>query len=524
MAAALPPPPNPTDPRQQRRAFRQQSRLSRLSQPTSLLGPAALLIVGTLFLLIQLGRLSPGQVAHLAFRWSPLLLIALGLFRILEWALDRRRLRQAREDGLPFQPTRTGAGFGLLLTLLLFFSIAGAVWSRHQRRFPDRFPEGLLLGQSENWEQLFGDRHESRDMASYPCPPGSTLSIDLGHGDLTIAGTSPDDQIHLTSHTTVFSASDADAAQRARTVQPQFRTDANHLTLAAGRSPGAEVDLDVTLPAGIALTVNADHGDVAVSRLRAPATLTANHGDVTLSDMQGPVAARLNNSGSSFAAHQIAGPMSISGRVEDVTLSDVSAPVTLEGDIFGDLHLERLSGPLRLRTSRIDLELASLAGTLQAEGSGDLSADQIVGPLVINTRNRNIALEAVRGPVTVNNQNGSVAVTLTQLVAPITISNRHGEVSLQLPASSSFTADAETTDADLTNGFGLDVTTSGSSSQLRGTVGPGGPPVYIRTTQGDVAIEKSATPSAPTPPPPPAPPSARPRSTGEKTNSGEVTF
>ena len=468
---------------------------------------------------MSLGTFHSAVWSSLGIRWSPLLLVGLGAFRLAEWAADRRRLRHARAASLLFQPTRLGPGYGLLAAAFLALSVGGAVLSRHHR---DRFSEHLLLEQGQNWNQLFGDRHESRDTLSYSCAPGSSVSIDLGHGDLTIAGTSPDSQIHVSTHTTIFSSSDADAAEKARSVQPTFRTEGDHITLSGPASQQAELDLDVTLPAATTLTVNTDHGDLAVSHLKAAATLTANHGDVTLSDIQGPVTARLNNSSSSLAAHQVTGPTSISGRLEDVTLSDAKESVTIEGDIFGDLHLERLAGPLHLRTSRIDLEAASLAGTLQAEGSGDLAADQISGPVVINTRNRNINLEAVRGPLTVNNQNGSVSATLLQPVSPVDIINRHGQVSLELPATSAFTIDAETTDADLTNDFGLQPATSDSRSTLQGSVGSGGASIHIRTTQGDISVEKAdRAPAAPVVPEPPSPPQ-HPKP--EASSSGEVTF
>ncbi len=519
--AAFPPPPNPADARSRRRVAREQDQLRHLApQPSSILGPAILLGIGVLFLLVELGHLSFGRLLSLSFRWSPILLVGLGVVRLVEWFIDRRRLERATAEGLPFQPTRVGPGYGLLFVLFFAFSIIGSVVSRHHH---DRFADGLLFNQDQNWSQFFGERHESRDTLAYACPPGSSVSISVEHGDITVAGTSPDNQIHVATHTTVFSSSDADAAQRSRSVQPHFSTEGGHITLTAPASQNAELDLDVTLPPATTLTLNADHGDLSLSDLNAPATVTANHGDVTLSNIQGAVVARLNNSGSSISAHRITGTTSISGRLEDITLSDATGAVTLEGDIFGDLHLERLGGPLHLRTSRIDLEAASLAGTLEAESGGDLSADQITGPVMINTRNRNITLDAVEGPLTINNQNGTVSATLVHSLAPVDINNRHGEVTLELPSTAAFTLDAATTDADLTNAFGLTSNASDDKPELQGTVGSGGPAIHVRTTQGDIAINKSAnvaitpTPRRQHPPSAPASHGANPSAPGETT-------
>ena len=75
-------------------AFRQQSRAMRRS---SILGPLLLIAVGTIFLLIRLGRLSYERFAVVYLRWWPLLLVAAGVVLAVEWAFDQT----PRANGAP---------------------------------------------------------------------------------------------------------------------------------------------------------------------------------------------------------------------------------------------------------------------------------------------------------------------------------------------------------------------------------------------------------------------------------------
>ena len=169
------------------------------------------------------------------------------------------------------------------------------------------------------------------------------------------------------------------------------------------------------------------------------------------------------------------------------------------------MHLERTSGPLHFHTSRVDLQLARVDGELEISPNADLTADQIVGPVVLNTRNRNITLERVAGDLSITNRNGSVTVTAAPPLGNITIENRNSPVDLTLPTDAGFTVQAETSNADLDNDFGLSVSSEDSHPRINGTVGKGGPAIRISTTQADLSLHRGNI--APlTPPLPPAPP------------------
>ena len=238
--------------------------------------------------------------------------------------------------------------------------------------------------------------------------------------------------------------------------------------------------------------------------IKGTVAVTANHGDIELSGITGSVTAHINNGDSSFSAHDITGDVTLEGRSLDLTLSEVTGTVSLNGEFFGTTHLEHANGPVKFHTSRTDMQFVRLDGELELSQNADLTGDQIVGPLVLNTRYRNINLDRVSGPISITNRNGSVSVSVAQPIAAIMIENRNGEVDLTLPMDAQFNIQAETSNADLTNDFGLEQTQEGDHPKLSGSVGKGGPMIQLTTSQADLSIHRGSI--APLPPRAPAPP------------------
>ncbi len=496
------PPPFSNDPRTQRQYLRDQARLQRIQlrgmRRTSVIGPVLLITVGVIFLLVQIGRLPATALWFWFARWWPLLLVLFGFIRLFEWLLDQRA--RANANGTLTPQRSLGIGVSFLLALLVIAGVASSI---------ARNKAGHLLGPNfeingDNIEQFLGDKHESTQTLGEPCPPGTSVTINNARGNVTISGTSDDNLLHATASNQVFTRSDSDAAAKARQMAVRVDHVGNQISVTVPSVDSGRSDVTITLPTGTPVTGSANHGDIQVHSLRAPVTVTANHGDIDLSGIAGPVAAHINNAGSSLSAHNITGPLQVEGRSLDLTLSDLQGPVSLQGDFFGTTHLERISAPVSFHTSRTDLQFIRLDGELEISQNADLTASQLLGPVVLNTRNRNINLERVAGPLTITNRNGSVTVSLSQPLAPVAIENRNGEIDLTLPTAAQFNVQAETTNADLENDFGLALTTEGDRPKLVGTVGNGGPLIQISTSQADISLHKGSVdplpPRAPVPP------------------------
>ena len=383
--------------RAQQQAYRQQLRGMRRG---SIVGPLLVIAIGVIFLLVQTGHMSGHDLWLWYGRWWPALLVGAGIVMLLEWAFDQ----YLHTGETPLRRRSVGGG---VFTLLLLFGLAGIFVSGvRDGRF---FGKPMNINQ-DNLDEFMGDKHESDQTLSQDFPVGTSLSVDNPRGDISISGTSDDNQIHVSVHKQVFTRSDSEADNKAQQLSPNLTKEGTTLNLKLPAVEGGRADLVITVPAAAATTVSANHGDIHVSELKALVNVTANHGDVSLSGITGRVGAHINNGDASFSAHSITGQIDVEGKGRDLTLSDVSGPVNLDGEIFGTTHLERIQGATRFHTIRTDFRLGRLDGEVEISPNADLSVDQ-AGSLSLTTRNRNITLDRIAGDISVTNRNGSVDLT-----------------------------------------------------------------------------------------------------------------
>lgn len=514
-----PPPYPPTDWKDQRRAARDQAKAQRdllrdqwkvyrEQQRTqlrgarggSLLGPVLLIAIGIVFLLLRLGRLDYGTAGVWYERWWPLLLLFGGLVLLAEWAFERNRA--------PGQPYRTHVGAGVTL-LLLLFCLPGIALNATHGDVNQIFSHGFAVT-PDNLDEFLGDRHESDQTLDQALAPGTRLTIDNPHGDVTLSGASSDGQIHIAVHKQVYSRSDSDAADKARQLSPTLTGSSESFALRLPSVEGASADLTVTVPNGTPTAITSGHGNVHISMLKAPLVITANHGDVELDAIGGAITTHLNNRGSAFNARGISGDVSIEGNCRDVDMVNVTGAVSLQGDFFGTTHLEHVTGPVHFHTSRTDFQLARLDGEVEIK-RGQLTGDQIQGPVTLSARSYNVTLDRVAGDVSVATSDGSVDLTSAPPLGNVTIQNRNGAVNVTLPEHAAFTVQAETRDGDVETEFPLAKTDENGVSRLSGTIGTGGSQIRINTTQNDISLKKGViAPLAPPPPPITLTPPAKP--------------
>jgi DUF4097 and DUF4098 domain-containing protein YvlB len=482
--------------RAQREAYRYQARSLRRS---SILGPLVLITVGIVFLLVQTGHLQGYRLWEWYARFWPFLLVGAGVVMLLEWAYDQHVQSDSTQ---PQYRRRVGGGVFAVLVILAFTGVilSGA---RHDGR--SRLFNGLNINQ-DNWDEFMGDKHESDQTLAQAFPAGAALVVNNPRGDVTIAGTSDDNQIHVSVHKQVYTRSDSDADAKAQRLSPNINVSGSNVTLSVPAIEGARADLTITVPATAATTVNANRGDVKITAIKAPVTITANHGDVELSAITGDITTRINNSGSNLSAHSVTGSLTVEGRSHDTTISDLNGPLTLRGEFFGDAHFERIRGPLKFHTSRTDFQLARLDGQIDISSSAALSTSEAVGPLTLTTHSRNITLDRVAGDVSVTNRNGSVDVTSAPPLSNVTVENRNGSVSVTVPEQSNFAYQFDATNGDIESDFPQVKSNSEDSRKntVNGTIGKGGPLLRVTTSQGDVSLKKASI--MPLPPMPPMPP------------------
>ena len=479
--------------RAQRDAYRAQTRVLRRG---SIVGPILLIAVGVIFLLVQMNKLASVALWDWYGRWWPIVLIGVGVIVLLEWGFDQIF---RRDTAKPYVRPSIGGG---VITLLVLLAILGISFKGIHDVGHSAFGHDFGKLNEEDIDQFLGDKHGSDQTLVQVFPAQGSLEVDNPRGDVSISGTSDDNQIHILLHKEIYSRSDSDAANKAQQLTPNLSVSGSFIRMSLPAIDGARADVIITLPADSTNSVTANHGDVHISALKGPVTVTANHGDVELSAITGAINTHIQNSGSGFSVHSVTGPVTLAGKGGDITASDINGTVGIDGDFFGDIHLEHVTGGFRFHSSRTDFQIARLDGETDFT-EGELSADQAVGPVVLSTRNRNITLDRISGDVTVTNHNGKVDLTSAPPLGNVTVENRNGEVTVTLPDQAGFNVHAETSDADIENDFSLPVSENNNRKSMSGTVGKGSANVRITTTQDDVSVKRANI--APLPPMPPMP-------------------
>ena len=501
--AAYPPPYSPRQAaRAQRDAYRTQRDYWRAQRRPSIVRPLVLIAIGVVALLVESGKISGFAFWTWYERWWPLLLIVLGVLSLGEWWLERDQ---------PYGGRRIGGGIIFLIILLAVLGSAshGVAHSNGWHWFTTQTGDDDL-----SWH-LFGREHDADVMLDQAMPANPSVRIKNPHGDVTIA-TSSDGHMHVTSRDVVYTSSDKDADRDLDRLAPKITVAGSDVLLQSSDINGAHADLTVELPDSASLDIEAGHGDVSVQGTKGTVKVTSGRGDVKLDSIAGAVSTHMSKG--DFSAHSIGSTVTVDGRMDDVNLTDIKGNSSLNGDFFGDMHLQALASPLYLHSSRTELSFASVPGDLTLD-SGDLNFKNVNGPVRVTTRSKNVEGSAVHGPTHIENSNGDVSVIATAPLGDIEIHNDNGAVDLTLPAKAGFNLDASTTDGELSTDFDLSTNESDGKRTASGSVGGGGSHVTVVANHGDVHIKKSGSVSAsdedssnnddsgvPNPPKPPKPP------------------
>ncbi len=485
--------------RAQRDLYRQQARAMRRG---SVLGPLLLVAVGVMLLLVHSGVVSLSEFTDQFGRWWPLLLVAGGVVLLLEWGYDR----YAHPEGVPY--TRRGAGGGVVF-LLIVLAVGGMFANLMHGR--DTILVKNMHLDADDLGELFGEQHDSEQEIDQALAGATTLEIVNPHGDVTVAGRSGDDQVHIVVNKQVYSWGGHNAESREQELGPRVSRTGDTLSVVLPQLEAASADLSITVPEGAQTMVTASHGTVDVSDVKATVTVTSNHGDVELDRIGGAVVVHLNDSGGSFSAHTLGGDLTLKGHADDLNVTDVAGQVTLEGDFYGDSHLEHLAGPVSLHTSRTEFSFAKLDGMVDISSDDELTGSQLAGPTELRTRSRNISLERVSGNVAITNSHGTVDLTDAEPLGNVSIDNQNGTVTLTVPEHAGLTLDAQTRDGGIDDDLDHTSLESQPFASHTGTYGNGQAHVTIHTTHADIdvhqgPVESPAAPAAPKAPSTPAAP------------------
>ena len=513
--SSVPPnvPPGGYDPRTQWRVYREQQKAAWRAQRDawkaqqyaykaqyhhaygprvpSVVGPLILIAIGIVWLLIYSGHISYASFWGWYGKWWPLMLIAAGLAMLAEWALDLKREA----------PVRRGTGFVGVLILLAVLGFCASGWT-HGYWGPWRADFG---DHDDNFFNMFGQPEHDFDqpVISQAIPSSASVQVEDPRGDVSItAGDSSN--IEVQAHEVAYAGSDADAKKIFDAEQAHVTVCGDAVLVKTDGNNSGRLNLKIMVPKSAHVTVHSGHGDVTAANLNSGVTINSSHGDVHLSVIKGSVQVHFATDKGDFSAHQIDGDLTAEGNCNDLTLSEITGKVAINGELFGDVHMENVSGPVHVHTSVTDMDVAALPGDLTLN-SDNLRVTQAKGQVRVTTHSKDVDLAQVYGDSYVEDRDGRIAVETAGSYA-VEAKNRKGDVEVTLPPNAVATVNGSTRNGDIVTDFPLAV--SGDESKtVSGKIGAGGPKVTLTAENGDIHIKHSDE----TPPPPPtvsAPPAA----------------
>jgi DUF4097 and DUF4098 domain-containing protein YvlB len=457
----------------------------------SFVGPIILLAIGVIALLMETGKLDPAEFWSWYAHWWPMLLIVMGALLLAEHFLDFDR---------PWGGRRSMGGIVWLVILMISLG-----WISREGHLMGPFSWEFAGDDGDNFWNWMGPEHDSDveiDQVLTAAKPVVTVSDP--QGDITITASS-DNKMHLRAHEMVHRDSDSEAQKVFTQLKPKVDGSAGGAVITVPEKQGSRVDLAIELPAAAFATVTAGHGDVTADGLNGGVQVTDNHGEVKLEDIGGDAQGHIDHG--DFAAHNVSGRVLVDGHGDDVTLSEIQGEVTINGDFFGDIHLEQIGSQIHFHSSQTSLEIARLQGTLTLDKS-DLSVSEAAGPVRVVARSKDIDLTQIAGDANIEDSNGDVNVVTANPLGNVQVTDHTGNVIVTMPENANFRVTGSTSgDEAVRTDFPLKMSTEGGRQTLEGAVGHGGVQLQLETDHGNLELRKGEnTTLALTPPKPPAPP------------------
>jgi DUF4097 and DUF4098 domain-containing protein YvlB len=454
-------------------------------------GPLILLSIGVIALLMSMGKLDPAEFWGWYARWWPLLLIVMGGLLLAEHFLDWNR---------PWGGRRSTGGIVWLVILMI-----GLGWVSREGHLMGPFSWEFSGDDGDNFWNWMGAEHDNDvqiDQVLTASKP--VVTIDDPQGDVTITA-STDNTMHLRAHQMVHRDSDSEAQKLFAELKPKVEASGGGAVITVPEKQGARVDLTLELPASSFATITAGHGDVTADGLNGGVQVTDKHGEVKLEDIGGDAQGHLDHG--DFSAHNVQGRVLVDGHGDDVTLSQIQGEVTINGDFFGDIHLEQIAAAIHYHSSQTSLDIPRLAGALTLDKS-DLSVSQASGPVRVIAKSKDIDLTQIAGDAHIEDSNGDVNVVAVNPLGNIQITDHTGNVIVTMPESANFSVTGSTSgDEQVRTDFPLKMSTDGGRQTLDGAVGHGGVQLQLETDHGNLELRKGDNTSlALTPPKAPRPP------------------
>lgn len=451
----------------------------------SFAGPVVLIILGIVFLLGNMHMLSWVRLGTWFAHYWPALLIVWGVIKLVEY-------QQAQREGVP--APGIGAG-GIFLVVLVV--VCGLIATQASRVNWTGLRDQINID-DEDFNNLFGESYNFDDHLEQDFPAGATLKVLNDHGAVNIHSTEDGNKIMVSVRKRVGADNQDDANKYNGQTKPTLTTIGGLVTVDAKTSGAGDhpviCDLDISLPAKVAVNVVSRRGDVTVAVRSSSVEISTQRGDVSVEDITGNVKLSLDKG--SGKVEQVTGDVHVEGRMSDISLTDIKGSAQLDGEFSESVKLARITKSVTFKSSRTEMDFSRIDGNLDLD-SDDLRGEQIAGPLHLTTRSKNIRLDDVSGDVRLQDNNGGIEVNLRSM-GNVQIENRNGDVQVGVPEKAGFRVDARTRGGEIQSDFPeLKVNNGEREASAAGTVGNPVAHLVINNEHGGIEIRRAPTSGGP---------------------------
>lgn len=217
---------------------------------------------------------------------------------------------------------------------------------------------------------------------------------------------------------------------------------------------------------------------IRVSTTSGNVHLTSVSGDLTVSTVSGDILAdQVSSSSLSTTSGNI--------RIGEVT-GDINAETT-----SGDIRIEKLTGDIDADTTSGEIRLGKTDGDVSVNTtSGDIRVEDLTGIFRLGSTSGEIFIEGKSVNGTARTVSGDIRVFTDGLSGDLKMSTTSGSVSLELPETSSFALDFDSTSGECNTFFDDRLSFSKKGNKAKGEYGGGEHSVTISTTSGDLRITR----------------------------------
>ncbi len=214
-------------------------------------------------------------------------------------------------------------------------------------------------------------------------------------------------------------------------------------------------------------------------------------GRISVEDVEGEVRSKTSGGGLRFS--EIRGPVTGKTSGGSIELSKCTGMVNIE-TLGGTIQIEKADGDVKSHTTGGSINIKSVNGNIIADTfGGRINVREVNGSVDVKTSGGSIDVQELNGSLDAETFGGSInAQLLNQPGKKCRLSTTGGGVIVSLPNSIAMDLDAETSGGSVISDFPVTAQIKGEikRSVLKGKINGGGPVMYLRTSGGNIHIEK----------------------------------